>query len=165
MATAADRDRERQRLNELNTVLNILREAADAEGYIPGSPVELINRALMNSTHLISLSRIRDLVTELGRLGWREEAWIGPRSVRGSKIVMEPKTITNLEVLPHKANREKFEREVSSWWVGNYHDIMTAIWTITNPHQPHDSTTITIVSHRQVKPRGSKSHWVFKGNA
>lgn len=159
MANASER--EARDLAQLNLALDILRELADKEGYIKGSPVELIYAALVKQGENISLSRVRDLVTKLGELGWREEAWIGPRNVRGSKIVMQPPKINNLNTLPAKVERERFEGEVAAWLRQNHHE-MVATWTITNPRKHNMSTTITIVELAPAKPRGQKYHWVFR---
>lgn len=158
MATAAERDI--RDLEELNLALVVLRKLADKDGYVAGSPVELVYTTLTREGKTLSLSRVRDLITRLGELGWREEAWIGPKNVRGSKIVMLPPKIKSLEILPAKAEREKFEEEVATWFLRNYPEIV-ATWTVTNPRKRSESTTITIIDSVLVKPRGQKWHRTF----
>lgn len=159
MANASER--EARDLEQLNLALDVLRGLADKEGYVPGSPVELIFAALTESGKEISLSRVRSLVTKLGELGWREEAWIGSKNVRGSKIVMHLRKIKNLETLPAKVERERFEKEVATWFSRN-HDEVIATWVITNPHKGKETATIAIVNYGIVKPRGQRQHWTFR---
>jgi len=154
-------ERETRDLEELNLALGILRKSADKEGYVPGSPVELVYTSLTRSGRKISLSRVRNLITRLGELGWREEAWIGPKNVRGSKIVMQPQAIESLEILPAKVEREKFEKEVTTWFSRSRTEIV-ATWKITNPRKHTENTTITIIGYTLTKSRGQKRHWVFR---
>jgi hypothetical protein len=161
VTVASASERKARDIEELNLALGVLREQANKEGYVKGSPVELIYTALTKRGKEISLSRVRDLVTLLGELGWREEAWIGPKNVRGSRIVMRPQRIKNLETLPAKVERERFEKEVAAW-ARDIRAFSVTTWTITNPHKHNQSTTIIITGYDLVKPRGQKYHWAFR---
>jgi len=157
-----DRDSERNArdFDELNFALIVLRALADKDGYVPGSPVQRIYDA--RGKRKISISRVRDLVTKLGELGWREEVWIGPGNIYGSKIVMKPDRIMNLSPLPAKVAHERLKAE-ASLWARRYFNKIDGPWRITNPRNPSEIASVAIRSQGFGRlTRGQGHHRLFK---
>lgn len=155
MVTAEDQ----RLLSELNVALKVFRSLADENGYVEGAPLETVYAAWPEPK--LALSRVRLLITELGHLGWREHAWLGPRNTLGSKVIMGSSRIENLFPLPAKLAEKELDRAVADWFADRFDKgIMLGKWTITLL-QKGDAATVNLISYSAGTPRGKKMRWYF----